>query len=694
MKKKIFLACFAFCILHDASAQEEFVNTTLKEVAIVASRMKQTASGYVINLRSSDIAKGKQASDVLMFLPGISNESGVYKIHELAVSEIYVEGVKLTNRDELKNIPAEMIRNVEVRHLAGSNQEASQVGGTIHLTLRQPPQGGFYGAVSGETTVQPAYGFSKENIGGVLYARHKNLSLYDNLSLNFNQPEEAAKQIFWNQSKDLYTKTKEETRYRGTNISNRISLIQQISKKNSVGGSYYLSTNKLNTTASTITSNAIPIVISEKEKYLDQGITLKYSSILSAKGTTVDIIGDFFHRTTEHKSDYLHANCTNGTSWDKSPLNMYKLSVDIMTPHNQKLAWKYGMSIQNISSKYIPLSTQTTERFPTSQTASKTYGLTPLVYLQAMGQIWKIRYVAGLNGQINKIGYKEADANLSKDMEWGLNPTLQLMMPLDNKGKHTLMFNYKRTLDPIPYSAISSTIRWSDSHNYTLGNPNLKSPTSDIVLSGISMFQNTLNLTALFAHTKNNIYWETRLQPNSPDVFYTTPVNLPSAYAYGLGTELNFNPAKPWKTKLSGRIEIFPENAMLGGVHYSKSRLRQNYALYNSFFFRHGWGGLLNIILEPTYSSYDRTYHAVYNISGQVYKKMCKEKLQLTLSFNPLGNRRKYDRNVNGNRITYDYTTSVQSIGISFVWNFSGGKQVNVSTLEGNQAHKEIRDIR
>ena len=74
---------------------------------------------------------------------------------------------------------------------------------------------------------------------------------------------------------------------------------------------------------------------------------------------------------------------------------------------------------------------------------------------------------------------------------------------------------------------------------------------------------------------------------------------------------------------------------------------------------------------------------------------MCKDKLLLTLTFNALGDRRKYDRNANGNRVTYNYTTPVQNIGLSLVWRFSGGKSVNVNAVEnGSQNFKEVKDIR
>ena len=675
----------------------------LDAVSVVASRTKHEASGYTVNLRSSEIAKGKQSSDALAFLPGVTVKDGSYSINGIPVSEIYIDGVKLTSSDELKNLPADMIDKVKVNYLAGSRQNASMTGGTIEISLRQPPQGGYYGAMTGGTSYSFANGFDNENLGGILYYRYKNLSIYDNLSLNFNQPVETANQTVWNENADLLTEVKEDSRYKGYTLNNRLSLTQQINERNSIGGSYYISTNRLKTGTLTTGSDASAIqsAIDGRSSYLDQEATLKYSSVLNQRGMTMEIVGDWFNRQSDSKSTYSYRdNGDNASSIsdDESSLNMYKLSVDFADPRSQKLVWQYGASVQYIASDFTPASgtSDGDDRFLTSQFATRTSGLTPLAYMSAMGQIWKIRYSAGVNFQMNRIQYESLnDGNRSSDLQWGINPTLQMMMPLDKNGKHALMVNYKRTLDDIPYDAISSTIRWSDPYNYTVGNPDLKSPVGDMVMVGASLFRNVLNLTAVYAHSKNSIYWETLQSEIAPDVFYTMPVNLPGENMFGAGAEVNWSPVKPWMMKLSGRLEIHPEDITLGGIHYGKTSFRQYYAMYNTFSFKHGWGGMLNLLYEPTYKTYDRTYHTVWNVSGQVYKSLCKDKLQLTLTFNPLGNRREYDRYANGTKVTYKYTTPVQKIGLSVIWRFSGGKSVNVNAVEnGSQNFKDVKDIR
>ena len=53
--------------------------TMLEEVNVIASRIRHKANGYTVNLRSSDIVKGKQSADALAFLPGITKEDNSYK---------------------------------------------------------------------------------------------------------------------------------------------------------------------------------------------------------------------------------------------------------------------------------------------------------------------------------------------------------------------------------------------------------------------------------------------------------------------------------------------------------------------------------------------------------------------------------------------------------------------------------------
>ena len=664
----------------------------LQEVTVIASRTTNNAEGYTTNLRGSDIAKGKPAVDVLGFLPNISRENGNFKINGLAASEIYVDGVKLSDLSELNNIPGEMIDKVQVKYLAGSDQNASLSGGTIMITLRRPPEGGYYGSISANADWYRSCGFGNEGVGGMINYRYKGLSVYDNLYAGATRVEDNSEQTMTGDN--LHTFLTESSKSHGFDFRNRLSLTQQFNSGAQLGGSYLVSLYRPHPSSVSDNESLTSSVSSRKNIVLQEG-TLRFLQPLSSRGSRMELTADYLNRHSRNNSSYFMNSEKTAAIDETDDLNLWKFKADFIYPYSRTLVWKFGASAQLIYSKYTPTDIVENDRFETSDIPTKTSGFTPIVYASAQGRVWKIKYSAGVNWQLNRISYEDCSiGNKSTNTQWSINPTVQVMMPFGSKMNHALMLSYKRTLSDIPYTAISSVINWSDTYNYTVGNPDLKAQSADIVMAGLSLLRNKINLTALYAHSHDRIYWQTFRSEETPDVFYTKPVNINGQGVWGFGAEWMESPAKWWRFKLSGRIEITPENTIIDGIHYNKTRFKEYFYFNNNFRFGHGWGGMLNVNFEPTYRTLDRTYHAVYNVSGQVYKTFLDDNLQVALDFTPLGNRRKLDRQAGSNKVSYKYTTPVQYVGFSLTWNFSGGKKVDVNVVDGIQDYHETKDNR
>lgn len=688
MKKSIIILAAALIWL-SASAQKEH---HLQDVTVVASRTTNNTEGYTTTLRGTDVAKGKPAADVLPFLPNISRESGNFKINGLAVSEIYVDGVKLSDLSELDNIPGEMIDKVQVQYLAGADQNAALSGGTIRITLCRPPEGGFYGSVTANADWYRSCGLGNEGVGGMFNYRYKNLSVYDNLYVGASKLEENAKQ--WQTGPDLQNFITETTKSKGNDFRNRLSLTQQFNSGAQFGGSYLISMYRPRPTSFSMSDNIVSAIDKRINTIAQEG-TLKFSLPLNRRGAVMELIADYFNRSSNEHADYSMENNVVGATYDKSNLNLWKFKADFLYPRSRRLSWKFGASVQWISSIFTPSATLENDRFNVSDIPTETTGVTPIVYAAAQGMFWRLRYSAGINWQLNRISYENRDAGvMNHNTQWAINPTIQIMMPFGSKMNHALMLNYKKTLSDIPYSAISSVINWDNAYSYTVGNPDLKAQSADMVMAGLSLFKNKINITALYAQVHDRIYWQTFQSEENQEVFYTKPVNISGQGVWGFGAEWIEAPMNWWKFKLSGRIEITPENITIANINYDKTRLKEYFYFNNNFRISNGWGGMLNINLEPTYRTLDRTYHAVYNVSGQIYKSFLNDNLQIAVDFTPVGNRRKLDRYVERNRVSYKYTTPVQYVGLSFTWNFSGGKQVNVNVVEGIQNYHEIKDNR
>lgn len=503
--------------------------------------------------------------------------------------------------------------------------------------------------------------------------RYKNLSVYDNLFVGASKLEENAKQ--WQTGPDLQTFITETTKSKGFDFRNRLSLTQQFNSGAQLGGSYLISIYRPRPTSLSLSDN-VASAITKRINTIAQEGTLKFCLPLTKKGASMELTADYFNRSNNEHAYYNMENDITGATYERTNLNLWKFKADFIYPHSRKLSWKFGASAQWISSTFNPSATLEDDRFNVSDIPTKTTGFTPIVYTAAQGMFWKLRYSAGINWQLNRISYENIDADVKNhNTQWAINPTIQIMMPFGSKMNHALMLNYKRTLSDIPYSAISSVINWDNAYSYTVGNPDLKAQSADMIMAALSLFRNKINITALYAHTHDRIYWETFQSTENPDVFYTRPVNISGQGVWGVGAEWIEAPLKWWKFKLSGRVEISPENTAIDGIRYGKTRFKEYYYFNNNFRFSNSWGGMLSVNFEPTYRTLDRTYHAVYNINGQIYKTFLDGNLQMAVDFSPLGNRRKLDRQAALNKISYRYTTPVQYIGLSITWNLSGGKK-------------------
>ena len=678
-----------FLSVNTAFAQE---SKQLQEVTVVASRTTNNAEGYTTNLRGTNIAKGKPAVDVLGFLPNISRENGNFKINGLAVSEIYVDGVKLSDLSELSNIPGEMIDKVQVKYLAGSDQSASLSGGTIMITLRRPPEGGYYGSVKATADWYRSCGFGNEGIGGLFNYRYKSLSIYDNLYIGAAKLKEKSEQ--WFNNSDSKSILDETTKSHGFELRNRLSLTQQFKSGVQLGGSYLIATSRPRPTSTSYAHNSVSTIDKRINTLIQEG-TLKLFLPMNKRGASMELTADYYNRHSDDDAFYFSNYERVGAQTESDNLNLWKVKADFIYPHSRRLVWKFGASAQWITSEYTPVSIMESDRFQLSDIPTKTTGFTPIVYASAQGMFWKLRYSAGVNWQVNRIGYTDRQENVTDhNSQWSINPTIQIMMPFGAKMNQALMLSYKRTLSDIPYTAISSVIDWSDSYNYTVGNPDLKAQSADMVMAGLSLFRNKLNFTAIYARSHNRIFWQTFQDATNSEVVYTKPVNISGQDMWGFGVEWMESPAKWWRFKLSGRVEITPEDIVMSGEHYNKTRLKEYFYFNNNFSFSNGWGGMLNATLEPTYRNLDRTYHTVYDVSGRIYKTLLNDKLQVGVDFTALGNRRKLDRMAGDRKVSYKYTSPVQYIGISVAWNFSGGKKVNVDVVDGIQDYHETKDNR
>ena len=123
-----------------------------------------------------------------------------------------------------------------------------------------------------------------------------------------------------------------------------------------------------------------------------------------------------------------------------------------------------------------------------------------------------------------------------------------LMYLINPQKGHTIALQYKRTMNDLPYSAISSFRQYSSPHSYVVGNPELVPETQDEVMLMAGFF-NKLTVMAGYIHLSNPIIYMTYVDPEQPDVSYNMPENGTYNSLAVFGVEGNLKPFKWWTVK-------------------------------------------------------------------------------------------------------------------------------------------------
>lgn len=341
-----------------------------------------------------NIVKGKPATSILPFLPNISHEEGKFKINGLPVSEIYVNGIKLSDTSELDKIPGESIDKVEVKYLAGAENNVALSGGIIMITLRRPENGGFYGSVMGNSEWYRSCSFGNEDIGLLFNARYKNLSIYDNMDLGHKKVKETAEQ--WLVEQDMQSLMSNSLSSSSLNFRNRISLTQDFKSGVQIGGSYLYAFSNPSPTTKTFADNEWTSINEAENIHLHEG-TIKLSVPLNKRGSSIELTADYLNRHSENNSLYYIGEDNDGNIAEQNNLNLWKFKADILYPYSRSLVFKFGTSTQLLSSRYSPFVSKTSDRFNMSTTTTQTSGVTPIVYAVAQGKISIFRYSAVLS---------------------------------------------------------------------------------------------------------------------------------------------------------------------------------------------------------------------------------------------------------------------------------------------------------
>lgn len=389
------------------------------------------------------------------------------------------------------------------------------------------------------------------------------------------------------------------------NIQDRLSLAYELHPQHTIGANlaFNYNTQRPNTITK-YTHNASSQSGSLIDGYLQSTewqATLQYEAQLNNSGASLSITGDYLRHDNKDDNRYhLYDNnqIESELSGDNSDRisNLWKANVQFVYPFSQKIVLNAGASYTAIYTTYQLNQTSSNKGWIANLIEnSQMSGHMPQANVSASGMLGFWRYSAGITVQFHHMGYNAADRSaISSLNQWGILPSVSLMYPFNFKQGHALMVMYRRMMDDIPYAAISPYKTYSDKLNYTTGNPDLKAPINDFVMAGVSLFNNKLNINAVFLKSHHQIIFATLPDNNNSAVTCTMPVNIQGTTGTGIEIETNLKPTRWWTFKLMGRALVNKEDGIIDGTTYKAPHMRYYATMSHNFTFSSSFGASLN----------------------------------------------------------------------------------------------------
>lgn len=285
---------------------------SIGEVVIKGRSIKMGADRYSISLKNNRISEGKNTTQVLAMLPGMSSSMGGEVLFRgQPLGKIYINGRRVTDQNELNALGASELSNIDVQYNPSVKDDAQVRGAIVNIKLNPLSDGGYSGSVEGSVTFRPKYGYYSSNLSSIFTYQYKKLNIYN--YLNFNDfkaiSEYDINNIYKNSNTQLNTNSKETGGI--PSLSENLALEYHFNNKHSLGLSLngYFEKNSPKKESSTesqqdlIKENSLSSILGYSRVNKLQS-TLRYQWNFSDKGSKLIVEADYLYNDAKSSTDY------------------------------------------------------------------------------------------------------------------------------------------------------------------------------------------------------------------------------------------------------------------------------------------------------------------------------------------------------------------------------------------------------
>jgi ferric enterobactin receptor len=537
--------------------------------------MQLSLDKKIFNVGKDLANAGGSASDILTNIPSVSvDPEGTVKLRGSDNVRILIDGkpsglVSFKGGSGLQQLQASMVERVEIITNPSARYEAEGMAGIINIILKKDKRQGFNGSFE-ITTGTPT------NLGAAanLNYRHKKINFFINYGIAYRRTPGIGRmyQELYERDTTFILQQNNNGKLRGFNNNIRGGLDYYFSEKSVLTASYLFRR-----------SDANRITDIRYEDYLFNLSNLKSYTTRRQDEDEVEPNSEYsliYKRSFARKGHELVAEAKFLDNWESSEQlftqhyfdksgtedktkeiiqtsqndeyeKQWLFQIDYTNPIGKEGKFEAGLrsSFRDMVNDYVVSQKNTSGGYDPLPGLDNVF-----LYKENIHAVYgilgnksnKVSYQAGLRAEWTDVKTVLQETKEENPRNYvNLFPSAHLSMELPNE--HALQLSYSRRVRRPFYNDLSPFMTFSDSRNFSSGNPDLNPEFSNVIEVGhIKYFEKgTVTSSVYFRDTKGKINSIRTVDEQGNAT--TRPENLESERAFGVELTSNYNPFSWWK---------------------------------------------------------------------------------------------------------------------------------------------------
>ena len=469
-------------------------------VSASAARLKQEPGKFIYKPSPSELV-GIDSYELLRYTPLVCVENNTVSILGKGTSTVYINGRKpvmdnASLMEMLRSVPADRIEKIEIIMSPNSSYKASTTGGIVNIVMKKNPNQGLTGSAS----VSATYLGERITPRASLYLGYSKNKFNASANLGYlyynSQTEKETTYNYRDSYTDILNSSNSLTT--GHFLNGNISLSYDLTKRSTLGTSFYIGGSESNSKSTTVSSNYLRGTIDKYSKSYAEtenpyrkpqmSIVAYYHLKTDDKGSNLDVSANYSSSVNASLGSMEYA--CGVESREVVPYSLFKQNTTVDSygyefkgSYNHSfndgsaLESGYEFDASHLSNDFVRLDHDGKE-YVKNEGSSNLFEYDEKVNALYMtyDKKWSnvISTTLGLRAENTHVKGHQVSSNEKFNRNyWNFFPRLSLLVDLAN-GNHRIALDLSRSIVRPFYNYLNPFKIWTSENTYSMGNIYLK----------------------------------------------------------------------------------------------------------------------------------------------------------------------------------------------------------------------------